>query len=317
MIRPILAVLLLLAPAAQAQTSNAEYAAACRAAVGPLPEFSCADGMPVPITVDGVPVTDRAPATCDRPSLLDNGPGSDGQCVPFSRILDLSTDRMQVSVMCRQKVFRSLASMEFDEIDVIAHNPDTGATCWFQASAEEGVPVSGVRVPAPTAALDDRFWKTPQEVVADGCGDCHDNDPFMFSPFVGQVWSEVPVNPFGPYAHVGAEFGFDAWPTTAMTPRDNTCVGCHRIGIGAANYADRKVGSCAQLTDWMTGVEIPPGADGPAGTYPLSHAMPPGFGESEEAWNVIYAQSVAQIRSCCEDPSQTMCVLSQIPALIR
>ena len=206
-----------------------------------------------------------------------------------------------------------MSSMEFDEIDVIAHNPGTGETCWFQASAEGGVPVNGAEVPAPTAAVDDSFWKTPQAVAEDGCGDCHDNDPFMFSPFVGQVWSAVPVNPFGPYAHVAPQFGFGAWPTTAMTPRDNTCVGCHRIGIGAVNYAGQKVGSCAQLTEWMTGIEVPPGADGPASTYPLSHGMPPGFGQSEEAWNTIYAASVAQLRSCCEDPAQTMCALSQIP----
>jgi hypothetical protein len=303
MIRLALA-LMLLAGGAQAQTSNAEYAAACQAAVGPLPAFSCADGVPVPVTVDGqTPATYTPGMTCDRPALLNNGSTSDGQCVPYSRILSLSTDAHQVSVMCRQKMIRSADSMDFDEIDVIAHNPATGATCWFQAKGADA-PVNGAAVPSPTAATDDSFWQTPEAVAQDGCGNCHDNDPFMFSAFVGQVWAHVPVNPFGPYAHVAPQFGFGDWPTQSIAPRDNTCVGCHRIGTDQ---------TCNSLTLWMTGRDIPPGADALASAYPLSHAMPPGFGQTEAAWNQIYAQSVDQLRACCDDPTQAMCQMEPIP----
>ena len=307
MIRLSLVLLLALAAPAAAQTSNEAYAEACRAAVGPLPAFSCADGVPVPITVDGVPVTNPQPQPqmdCDRPSLLDNGAGSDGQCVPYSRILSLSTETMMVSVMCRQKVIRDPASMDFDEIDVIAHNPSTGATCWFQASGSRETPVPGLAVPSPTAARDDSFWNSPEQVAADGCGNCHDNDPFMYSPFVGQVWHEVPQAPFGRYYHVGGAFGFDQWPTETFALRDNSCLGCHRIGM---------LETCGTLTRLMTGKEPPPGADAAALRWPLSHAMPPGFGQSLPAWQVIYDDAVAEIASCCADPTQQACQLTELP----
>lgn len=294
-----------LAGPAAAQSSSQRYAEACRALVGPLPEFSCADGVPVPITVDGVPVTDPRPLMeCDRPSLLDNGPDSDGQCVPYSRILSLSTGTLMASVMCRQKVIRDPASMDFDEIDVIAHDPATGATCWFQASGGRDRPIDGLRVPSPTEAIDDSFWKAPEEVAADGCGTCHDNDPFMYSPFVGQVWSEVPVAPFGPYFHVGPEFGFDAWPTKTFALQNNGCVSCHRIG---------QVETCGSLTRLMTGMDHPRGGDALSRAFPLSHAMPPAFGLSEVTWDVIYRDAVAEILSCCAKPDQPGCALTPLP----
>lgn len=308
---------------ARAQSSNAVYGEACAAAIEPIPSFDCADGVMVPVTVDGVEITDKAPEVCDRPGLLDNGDGSDGQCVPFSRILNLSTAEAQVSVMCRQKIFRSAESPYFDEIDVIAHNPATGATCWFQAKPQDGKELSGAAVPSPTQAVDASFWEQPENVVKDGCGTCHDNDPFMYSPFVGQVWGHIPTNPLGLYGHVDAGFGFADWPTHQMQPRDNTCLGCHRIGTGlldpatyGADPEQEKPGSCGQLASWMTGEHFP-GADDAAKSYPLSHAMPPFFGLSEAEWEQRYREAVGQVQSCCEDPSQALCNVSEIRSYIE
>jgi len=312
--------LVLAAGAAAAQSSNQVYGSACAADIGAIEMFDCAAGATVPVTVNGVPVTDHAPETCHRPAPLNNGEGSDGQCATFSRILNLSTDSAQIAVMCRQKLVRAQGSTDFDEIDVIAHNPNTGATCWFQAKADAGGVVSGQNVPSPTAATDNSVWETPEAVVADGCGVCHDNDPFMYSPFVGQVWAHVPVDPFGPYAHVDPGYGFSAWPTHSMDMRDNTCVGCHRIGSGLLAPPDptqEKPGSCGELAQWMTGQVIPAGADNWASSYPGSHAMPPGFGGSEEAWNVIYGQSAAVVQSCCTDPSQEICAMTEIQSYLE
>lgn len=290
---------------APAQTSHRSYADQCRAAIGDLPDFSCADGVPVPVTRNGKPVRDPVPGMdCDRPSLLDNGPKSDGQCVPHSRILNLSDDRMMVSVMCRQKVIRDPDSLDYDEIDLIAHNPATGATCWFQASGKPGQPVSGRAVPSPTKAHGDSFWSAPETVAKDGCGTCHDNDPFMYSPFVGQVISELPAAPFGPYFHVGPEFGFANWPTRTFDLTDNTCLSCHRIGT------DR---TCGALTSVMTGQTIPTGADELARSYAFSHAMPPDFDQDLAAWTTIYGPAVDQIRSCCRDPDQAACRPTPFP----
>ncbi|MDO9526848.1 MAG: hypothetical protein Q7J57_15140 [Gemmobacter sp.] len=305
----ILAVMLpfqALAQSGDTPSAADRYAAACKAEVGPLPAFSCADGVPVPILVNGqVPDAYVPQMTCDRPGLLSNdiglsNPPSDGQCVPHSRILDLSTPEMQVSVMCRQKRIRAADSMDFDEIDVIAHNPGTGATCWFMARGE---PVDGSRVPAPTDGLQG-VWSPPEDVVADGCGSCHDNDPFMYSPFVGQVWGHVPTNPLGLYYHVDAGVGFADWPATQIAPRDSTCTGCHRIGVAE---------TCNSLTRLMTGKTPPEGADPLALAWPLSHAMPPEHGLSPAAWSVTHAASADALLACCANPDMPQCNASQIP----
>lgn len=284
------------------------YALQCVEDVTDIPAFSCGDGAVIPVTVNGTVVTYDSFQTgmdCDRPALLSNGHGSDGQCVPGSRILNLSTETAQISAMCRQKHNRPRDDLAFDEIDIIAHNPNTGATCWFQAKAEHpDDPIDGTLIASPTMPNTPPIWADPEAVVADGCGNCHDNDPFMYSPFVGQVWGEVPANPLGPYFHVGAEFGFDQWPTQTFDLRDNTCLGCHRIG---------RQETCNALTDWMTGRAVPEGANPLAQQYPLSHAMPPEHGLTRAAWSTFHSTSIAEIKSCCEDPDQQMCALTELP----
>jgi len=296
----------LLVPA-DAQSTSDVYAKACREAIGAIPDFSCADGAIVPVTVDGQPVTPEPHQTCDRPALLDNGPQSDGQCVPYSRILSLSTKSMQVAVMCRQKKIRSAESLLYDELDIVAHNPITGATCWFQASPKNSQPIDGSHVSSPTAQNVSAVWNDPQTTATAGgvgCGTCHDAGPVMYSPFAGQVWRVMPVDPFGPYFHVDpGHYGFDQWPTLALGPRDNTCLGCHRIGVGE---------TCGQLTRWMSGLDIPPGADAAARRYPLSHGMPPAIAQTLWSWEEVYAASVAEIRSCCQKPDQPTCNRTKI-----
>jgi hypothetical protein len=296
--------LLAIGGGSRAQNPRQTYADACRAAIGDVPGFSCADGVEAPITIDGASVTDWAPPVCDRPALLDNGQGSDGQCVPHSRILSLSTGTAQIAVMCRQKKLRDAGSLDFEELDVIAHNPASGATCWFKAVGQGGAPVDGGNAPSPTAGSQGDFWDAPAMTASDRCGACHDSGPFMYSPFVGQVWEKMPVDPLGPYFQLDpAHFGFDRWPMDAIAPRDNACLGCHRIGTGQ---------TCDTLTLWMTGRQIAPGSDDWARRFSASHAMPPNFDQTMKSWSEIYESSVDEIRSCCQKPSQQACNLTRI-----
>ena len=145
----LLALLLAALPAAS-QPSSRTYAAACRIVIGDIADFSCGDGAIVPVTVNNRSVPPTKGMECDRPALLSNGARSDGQCVPNSRILSLSTKTAEVAVMCRQKRIRPAGSLTFDEIDVITHNPATGATCWFQAKGQGDAPIDGAKVPSPT-----------------------------------------------------------------------------------------------------------------------------------------------------------------------
>ncbi len=301
-----LLILLALAGPVAAEQDFETYAAQCAAQVAEIPPINCGEGVLVPITVNGqTPATYSKDMVCDRPGLLPNGPGSDGQCVPGSRILDLSTETMQITAMCRQKNIRSpFDALVFNEIDVVAHNPATGATCWFQAEARAGETIDGSLVPSPNAPGAAGFWNPVADVLAAGCGGCHDNDPIMYSPFVGQVWEEIATNPLGPYFHIAPEMGFDQWPTLALQPRDNTCLACHRIGIQE---------TCGSLLEKATGLVAADGADARASRFPGNVSMPPLHAQTQIAWATIYQSSVDTLQSCCDNPEQPMCNLGPIP----
>jgi len=303
----ILLVLVLAAPVL-AHSEFESYAASCAAQVAPIPPINCADGALVPITINGQPPASYSPdMACDNPALLPNGAGSDGQCVPGSRVIDLSTPTAQITVMCRQKNIRSpIDALLFNEIDVIAHNPATGATCWFQAEAAAGTSIDGRNVPSPNAPRAEAFWNPVSDIVTADCGGCHDNDPIMYSPFIAQVWDQIATNPLGLYFHIEPQMGFDKWPTLAFAPRDNTCLACHRIGVQE---------TCGNLLDQAIGAVPVEGADSEASTFPGNTFMPPEHGLTQLAWQSIYQGSVARLQSCCENPAQAMCNLGQIPGL--
>lgn len=288
-----------------------EYGETCAKAIEALPAFNCLDGEIIPITVDGgkTPVSYEPGMDCDRPSLLPLG-NKDGQCVPFSRALLISdTTQAQITALCRQKTIRSADSPMFDEVDIVAHNPSTGDTCWFQATAKSPDGMDATRVPPPNektpppghvAAKD--FWNSPAHVAEDDCGGCHDNDPFMYSPYIAQVWHQVPTNPFGWYKHIGEDFQWWEQPKS-LTTRGNTCTGCHRIG---AQF------TCEQGMYEAAGAIPPKNGNDWANSYPNSHWMPPGNFHNEDAWNVIYQSAIQQLGTCCEDPDAPGCWVTPI-----
>ncbi|WP_417455113.1 hypothetical protein [Kiloniella sp.] len=276
----------------------ASYGNMCAEAIRDLPAFNCQTGTMIPITINGGETPDKyyKDMDCDRPSLLPLGKDADGQCVPYSRVLDLSEGDNQVAVLCRQKKIRTASSIYYDEIDVVAHSAKDGSTCWFQATGSNGLPIDGSLVPSPMkkAPFEDyeearQFWNTPKEVSDDGCGNCHDNDPFMYSPFIGQVWDKVPTDPEGWYKHLGRDF--QKWQPISLSTRDNTCVGCHRLGVDFTS---------GQATEEAVGMADIPNANTWAQTYPASHFMPVGNFHSEAQWRVIYAKSVSEILRCHE-----------------
>ncbi len=296
-----------------------EYATMCARAIRDIPSFNCLDGTVIPITVAGrEPETYPAMMTCDNPPLLplgENGAsGPQGQCIPYSRVLDFSRGVNQVVAACRQKHIRDKDSPWFDEIDVIAHSTADGSTCWFQATATSSAGLDGTRVPSPGRARPAQgfpdpqtFWRSPATVANDqpfDCGHCHDNDPFMFSPYIAQVWDNVPTDPFVWYKHIGPDFS--AWQPVSLALRDNTCLGCHRIG---------KTFTSGRGTREAAGMIDIPFADEQARQYPATHWMPPGNFDSIDQWQVIYGESVQEMLSCHEDNALPGCELTDITGL--
>ena len=108
----------------------ASYGNMCSEVIRDLPSFSCSTGTMVPITVNGgeTPGSYYPNMDCDRPSLLPLGPDSDGQCIAYSRVLDLSEGDAQVAALCQQKNIRTPSSLLFDETDIASHSAKNGNT---------------------------------------------------------------------------------------------------------------------------------------------------------------------------------------------
>lgn len=288
-----------------------EYGQVCAETIGRIEPFDCLKGTIVPITVDGkTPSAYTSGMTCDRPALLPYGPETFGQCTPYSRILDLSRGKTQISAFCRREYLRDPDSPMFDEVDIIAHDADSGKTCWFHAQGKPGqksgfdasrVPPPNEKTPPPKRIAANHFWWSPAATAKKNCASCHDADPFMYSPWIGQVRHLVPADPLGRYINVGKDFA--SWHSNGISTRDNTCVGCHRIGNQA---------SCSTFIPMATGQMSAPGGNALANSYPLNHWMPINNDQSQEFWTKANLESLQKIMTCCEDPKNPICTITPI-----
>jgi len=292
-----------------------EYAEQCAREIGAIPPFNCNDGTDIPITVNGKPPAQgEAPRQCDKPSLLHPTVEVTGQCVPFSKILNLSRGDTQISAYCRRDKLRDDKDPVYDEVVVVAHHAGNGETCWFDSRSRAGadgidasrVPPPNEKTPPPGHPSAVEFWTTPAKIAAarPTCISCHDAGPFIFSPYIGQVWDKVPTDPWGKYSNIGPAFS-SFHPTTISTP-GNACIGCHRIG------SDQ---SCAVYIGLSTGRLSAPGNSRLANGYPLSHWMPTDNNMSQDQWNAANVRSVDALLSCCTDKmhKNPNCTFTPIP----
>jgi hypothetical protein len=78
---------------------------------------------------------------------------------------------------------------------------------------------------------------SPASTAGIGCGGCHDNGPFIRSPYINQVKGqhslpgsdEYDFNRNQPYAFVGKDFS--SWKAFKVEIAGNECNTCHRLGV--------------------------------------------------------------------------------------
>jgi hypothetical protein len=310
--------------------TRAEYAKLCTQAMAPIPGFDCLTGVEIPITVTKtvfkeviigpnntkvyVPQTivekpTKPVATCDKPVKL--GLSSDGQCVPYSRLKDLSpADKPHVMTLaiCR-KYYASAGPTDpnFDDIALIQHNNITGATCYFQSriihKPEDGRH-DGTKVASPMSSdsTANGFWlepekdgngkvialnpKTPSASVPINCVSCHDSDPFILSPWIGQVakvdkWDPLKkfrVDLFGTFSKLRP------WVVNPEVLNANGgCVGCHRFGGSS-------IKTISQGNGGLTVDNV----------INLHGFMPPGDNQSVANWQQQYGAELKKILDCVD-----------------
>lgn len=335
------------------------YAERCAQAIGYVEPVNCVTmGQAIPITVDGVAQT-TTPASCDKPVYLE-GPQrcggytrvgrlklfkdkqrtqerDDGAAVFFCRHYDDASTR-QASW---DPTLNGASYPYFDDVAIIMQNRETGKTCYFQAlgrSRDQALQLYGRRVPPPTetdeeftaaispedrnqgATPSGRFWLQPSGIARIHCVSCHDNDPFMHSPWIdqarvlganGQPTSEllVPSEPFNEYKIIGAGFGFERWDTSySLDLPDNKCTTCHRIASMKTcrqwiqdAYPVHPPGQDAHLND----LYVPAARTALSRGHPDHHWMPPPPANPAQRTTWLnrltqYESSIKEIRRCCE-----------------
>lgn len=315
------------------------YAAECERELGAIPAFRCGDGEPVPVfdSDRGIEVTDATHAgrdtKCDRPSLLRrdwlNRVSGFNPCVPYTR---LGRSAAQTGFptewiwSCRRYFVRGRQDPKFDDINMIGHNPTTGATCFFVSRINRTSPtpagdpgLDGTSVPSASTAEGLRFWKSPKEMDgvpailggSERCVECHDNDAFVHTPFIRQVKRDgkplVPSHPDGPYFVVGTRyFSSPGWRLRHLvSPEARACTSCHRIG-------DRR--SCDDFALMAVGLQ---------GHGSLTRAF------SDAAWMPAYhddwgpepgrkpakrfLDAATFINECCKRPTDPKCKWESVP----
>jgi hypothetical protein len=297
----------------------------CGVALGPVPGFDCMeDAVEVPITIGGVPVGPadaRDDLRCDKPVMLT------GNCIAYSRVGHKTgrtwdgredPDVDWVFTCRRNTVSPGPTGGVFGDIAMIGHRKSTGETCFFQAFPTEPwtrapAPLEPPEATPPGAPTAEAFWLPPGSTAGIACHRCHDNDPWIHSPWIDQARhpldpSRTLVPPGGgrdaPYVVVGR--AFRAWEKDLrhLNPAGNGCVACHRIGTG---------GTCGAFARYSTGdAGFYPVSDS-AAAFPASHWMPPGAAGTEAAWDAVWGDDIAEIIACCGNPGDPACGTEAIP----
>ncbi len=234
-----------------------EFAKKCLAAVGEdVSGFDCDNGTLVP-------ETHLSGGNCDAPNVLN------GVCDPGSRfqVLKESND-VAIVAHCRKK---GNADHQYGDIAVIQYNKKNGATCFYQAL---GTLPAKVTAPSEGNGPGKFPWKDPAGTAGINCVGCHDNGPFIRSPYLAQLRNEptnrLPGTNAGagpwdqrftwnqtlPYSFVGNDF--QSWKTYALsiTGAGSGCLSCHRLGfsqsLGSYNVGSGTAQNFAKIATAMT-----------------------------------------------------------------
>lgn len=274
---------------AQTVATYGDYARRCEKLIGKIPDINClTQGALLPIT-SGSRVHAKEVLTCDRPATL----RLDGntQCVPKSRLVYVkdSKNEVEYALICRK--YKDTQRPEiFNDLAMIHYNRRTGTTCWYQTPTGISTSHDGTRVWSPTnsdptpgnsgSTKAETLWAQKWSNAGPGgtsCISCHENDPYMYSPYVAQLGSvpkselnldvnqpdRVNVLPFREiekdfrngvhYPYVNLRFvrkskDQNNKETTVFTPNwpdpiriklpsSNQCAGCHTVA--AIEYAQK------------------------------------------------------------------------------
>jgi hypothetical protein len=216
---------------------------------------------------------------CDRPNVLN------GACDPGSRFQVLVNrknsrgEQVVIVAHCRAK---GRPTGTYQDTAVIAYNETSGDTCFFQdakpSADDPRWPAGGVPAPKDDTI---NFWGSPTDTAGLNCVNCHDDGPFVRTPYLTQLKGtpatesgqpeipaittaqqqanakvpkailpgsrEVTGNSKQPYRFVGKDFqGWKAYSVSLQDSRipgntRNQCTSCHRMGLSTTESGSARI----------------------------------------------------------------------------
>ncbi len=294
------------------------YSCRCREALGNwLPnraELQCSKGEEIvvyrsrpgkPAELEPVP---GPVESCHNPALFG------GSCLSGSRLGQLTHNDVEVKWICRRNTANLPSGAPYDKVSVIASNTRTGATCfWENYSAQIGddnLPSLDL-AQAPAADVTE-FSRHFSVTEGGGCIYCHDNDAFLYTPFLRSVRWKTGSYTKGPFARVMLKSApVSVGHKQLVSAGAASCTACHRITTGRTcnGWAADSVGDAKDFghesavldaTDritWKNGVKVrEPGTE-----WQLAYWMPPGHVTASgwTQWNHRFGAAKELVLKCC------------------
>lgn len=237
---------------------------------------------------------------CANPSLLT------GSCRQGSKLGQLTHGDVSMYWVCRDRYLDLDGTVLYHDMAVIGHNLRTGATCFWDDINDVIHEDDAPPLDLLAASEEERARGIEQFPYNDGsrCINCHDHDPFIYTPYLQSTsWESVAASK-GPYHLVG----LDGAPRSTgvmelVSPQASPCTSCHRIGSNqtcSVFAPDALAAHKGSLYESEVHAAAEPGSP----HWPLAYWMPgtthafDDFGE----WESSYGEAREHILACCENP---------------
>ena len=271
----------------------------------PVETLQCSNAEPIvtyhaELSEDGFELEPSPPSAlgCANPSLLTRS------CRQGSRLGHVRHDDVELYWICRDPYLDLDGTVLYEDMAAIGHNTRTGATCFWDdvdhVTHDDDIPSFDLL----DSGADERARFVERYAYTDGtgCVECHDHDPFLYTPHLRSVtWDSIAADK-GPY-HLVDLGGQPRSVETMHLVSDAAapCTSCHRIGSRE---------TCTFFAPDSFGIkgagyepEVHAAAEVGSPHWALAYWMPasPAVEDFDE-WQATFATARDHILECCASP---------------